>query len=228
MRTSQYILTSAILVSALLLAGCSTEPVVAPTETIDAEQLATVQLSDTQTAAITVAFTGLDYDYDPATSAAKLAEWSTLVVTGTVKQIQEGRISGVSTDQIVDARTIVIVIETSKVVAGTAETKGDGLIYVEISSPGGRPATAYARAIPVGTAIAAYLLLAPTGTDEVNPFQNATAGRPDGVPLYMPSNPQSLIVELQAGGVSLLLDSDARKGTLTDVLPGGSLVLGAK
>jgi hypothetical protein len=227
MRTSTLFPVSALLVAGLILTGCTSNSVPQSLPALTA-QTDTAQISDTQVVAIEEAFKGLSYDYDPFDSTTALAKVSTVVVSGTVKRIQDGRIAGRPTDVISNIHTIVIVIETSKIAHGKADAKGNGLVYVEVPSPGSRPASEYAEAIPVGTAIVAYLMQAPSGADEISPFQNPASGRPTGVTLYMPTNPQSLLIELQAGGVSLLLEHDAHEGKLADALPGGVLILGKK
>lgn len=228
MRNTLRAIVPVAVLATLILTGCATgnSPDPSTISTKPDSGNGHLLAGDEQAASIEELFSGIHYDYDPATSTKQLAKWSAVTVSGKIKTIQEGRISGSSSDQIVDAHTIVVVLEGTKVVSGSAKDASSNLIYVELPSPGGRPAADYLEALPVGTPIVAYLLPAPSGTESDAVFQNPTAGRPDGVTLYMPSNPQSLIVGLKSGGVSLLLEKDAATAKLSDTLPGGKVILG--
>ena len=89
-------------------------------------------------------------------------------------------------------------------------------VFVELPSPGGRPADYYAARLPTDLRAVMYLDEATVMDGEV---LDVAAGRPAGYKIYRPSSPQGLLVESPTG-VSRLIDAvDVEGATLADVVP---------
>ncbi|MBX0302026.1 hypothetical protein K2F54_18880 [Cryobacterium sp. 1639] len=217
--------------TALALSGCAAapvaggEPATTPSATVDASDEASRPYSAQQSVE---QFAGLDFDYDPLTSPAALAERSRLVVAGTIDRVQEGRVEIVpGNENIPGISTIVLVLRDAKAVVGSVDEGSDGLVYVELQNPGQQDPDAYQDGLREGSRVVAYLLPAfdgalVEGTDIA--IAEPKAGRPVGQALYMPTGPQALILQYEDEAVVWPLIGEKRDGSLEDTLPGGELI----
>ncbi|CAN5325798.1 hypothetical protein BH09ACT5_BH09ACT5_08340 [soil metagenome] len=215
MRTSQQSKLIAIVGSAIVavsLCACSTERAPAPYSAQD-----TVE-----------EFAGIDFDYDPLNSPAALAEESTLVVTGTIDRVQEGRVQIYpKNEKLPGASTIVLVLRDVTAVQGSLAERSDGFVYIELPNPGGRKPDAYQDGLRAGANVVAYLVPgfegAPTKGVDVA-VANPKAGRPQGQALYLPAGPQALALQYENEAVVWPLIGEELHGALADTLPGGKLI----
>ncbi|MBT2596854.1 hypothetical protein [Arthrobacter sp. ISL-72] len=175
------------------------------------------------------AFNGLSYDYDPFRSPNQLAEHSELVISGTVAGFREGRsLALAGNEQVVGSKSVVLVLTDITTARGDLADGNDGHIYVELRNPGHPDPSYYDRAFPSGALVVAYLVPAPTeqpraDIDETYASRRA-AGLPDGQRLYMPTNPQSLIMQFNGEDVVWPLIGAHKPGNIANTLPGGGLI----
>ena len=188
--------------AAALLSGCAAaEPTGAPAPGRGVEEF-------------TDAFVGLSADYNPIAEPAVLAAESSVVIRGTITSVGQGRTYAYGPDDPAANTAIVLEVAVESVEAGQL-TPSDR-VFVELPSPGGRPADYYAARLPADLPAVMYLDEATVMDGDV---LDATAGRPAGYPIYRPSSPQGLLVESPAG-VSLLIEAvDVEGATLDDVVP---------
>jgi hypothetical protein len=145
---------------------------------------------------------GYSADYEPATSTSELAEASHAVVSGLAATVGTGRDFGTSRDDPTLVRTIVLRLDSVKVLSGSAAVVHQGSVYIELPAPYGEPAATFAKTLPAGAPVVAYLELAPTV--EQTPILNPTAGRPDGAVLTQLLNPQGLYMESSSSVVQVM------------------------
>jgi hypothetical protein len=173
-------------------------------------------------------FVGISYDYDPVSSPDALAALSSLVVTGTINRVQEGRRQAFpSSEDVPGVSTIVLVLRDVEVAVGTLEEGSDGFVYIELPNPGGQKPEAYRDGLRAGSGVVAYLLPAPDGTpiegvDSV--ITDPDSGRPDGQPLYLTANPQALILQHDGDAIVWPMIGKKQHGRIEDTLPGGNLI----
>ncbi|MET4637703.1 hypothetical protein ABIE24_000923 [Mycetocola sp. 2940] len=173
-------------------------------------------------------FGGLEFDYDPFRSPAALAEKSSLVVTGTIDRVQEGRVQIVpKNENAAGVSTIVLVLRDAKEVLGSVDDGNDGFVYIELPNPGQQEPGAYSDGLRTGSDVVAYLLPASDGAPAEGvdiAIADPVAGRPDGQALYVPTAPQALILQHQDEAVVWPLIGEKRDGRIEDTLPGGKLI----
>lgn len=176
------------------------------------------------------AFAGPSPDYDPLPSPDALAALSQVVVQGTVEGIREGRAG-------TDLETIVLVLHPDRVAKGELPPDNDGNVYLELPGANGpdldvpgedrTDLSYYERALPKGAAVVAYLVPAPAGLPEEGTdvkIGNPKAGRPDGLPLYLPAGPQGFAIQGRDGDVAWPLIGARAPGKIANALPGGGLI----
>lgn len=173
-------------------------------------------------------FAGIDFDYDPVASPSALAEQSSLVVTGTIDRVQEGRVQIVPENtEAPGISTIVLVLRDPKTVVGSVGEGSDGFVYIELPNPGSQESDAYQGGLRAGSAIVAYLVPASEGAPVEGvdtAITDSKAGRPAGQALYLPAGPQALILQHENEAVVWPLIGEKRDGRLEDTLPGGKLI----
>lgn len=130
---------SVALAAAAALAGCGSSET-APDQ--DAEAFAE-------------AFVGLAGDYDPVSEPAVLASQSEVVISGIVRSVGTGRTFARGADDPAANTSVVLEVEVEAVESGTLNPSDT--VYVEIPSPGGRPASYYQDRLPEGLATVMYL-----------------------------------------------------------------------
>jgi hypothetical protein len=123
-------------------------------------------------------------DYEPAKSPAELSNWSDLVVTGTIVAVKDGRVESDG------YRSIVMVVEADKTLKGPASSK----VYVELPNPGTRQASVYDAAAPKSADVLLYLMDTAPLDKESPTLVDPSEGRPAGIPLYQPVNPQGVVI----------------------------------
>lgn len=137
---------------------------------------------------------GSTADHDPVGSPEALAEMSDLVVEGTIGAVTGGRLWGRGEADPAANRSIVLNVTVTDVRVGTLPVGGDGVVYVELPSPGGVEAQVYEEHLPADLAGVFYLV--PAGVPgETTPIQDAAAGRPDGQPLFQTTNLQGIVLD---------------------------------
>ncbi|POH66061.1 MULTISPECIES: hypothetical protein [Cryobacterium] len=132
------------------------------------------------------AFGSLTADYDPFNSPQELAAASQVIVEGTVVGLQKGR-----TTMVFDS--VVLVLLPNDVVTGELAAGNDGNVYVELNGAGSPDPLYYAKALPSGAKVVAYMVPAGDGTlEEGNDvaIDNPKAGRPEGQALFLANGPQ--------------------------------------
>ncbi|WP_091766432.1 hypothetical protein [Blastococcus aurantiacus] len=123
-------------------------------------------------------FETISTDYNPMPSPQALAEYSQLVVTGRITGVIPGRDVG-------GLRTVTFVVRVDDEVTEAAKP---AVVHVEMDIPFNLPANEVARHVPRDMQVAYFLVEAPTA-DEI-PIVDERAGRPPGMPLYIPVSPQ--------------------------------------
>ena len=171
-------------------------------------------------------FNGYDADYEPALTTNELADQSSVVLSGVISAVQDGRPDGFDADQSGVPRSIVVVVALPHVTSGTLPAGSDGNVYVELPSPYSTAPKGYSKAFPVGTPVVLYLDPAANGSG-TSRVLNWNAGRPAGQPLFRPVNPQGFLISLPGTHrFAWALDPHPSvKAALADVLPGGSTLL---
>ncbi|WP_461163942.1 hypothetical protein [Arthrobacter sp. R4-81] len=144
----------------------------------------------------------------PTTEA--LASVSGVVVKGTVAGIREGR---TDTNAL---GSIVVVVDIENVVQGAIPEGNDGRVYVELPAIGHPHPSDYAKALPDGAVVVAYLVAAP---NSISP-----AGLPDGQALLVPAGPQGFALQVGDHDIVWPLTGAREPGEITETLPGGTLV----
>lgn len=123
--------------------------------------------------------------------------------------------------------TIVLAVSNATAVRGEMLPDSDGTIYIELANPGKKDPISYREAFPVGGSVVAYMVAASDGewskgTDVA--LEDSEAGRAEGQALYLPANPQSLILQVGEKDVVWPLIGTHKAGSITDTLPGGNLI----
>jgi hypothetical protein len=218
-RSTMGVVTIAIIL-AMALSGCARDETVAPTVTAAALEPYAAEETANE-------FSGIAYDYDPVESPAALADLSSLIVTGTIDRVQEGRVRTFpASEDLAGISTIVLVLRDVKVERGQLEEGNDGFVYVELPNPGGQKPEAYQDGLRADSSVVAYLLPAPDGApiegvDSV--IADSKAGRPDGQALYQTANPQAFILQYNDDAVVWPLIGEQKEGHIEDALPAGKL-----
>ena len=171
---------------------------------------------------------GIVYDYEPMPSPAALAELSELVVSATIDRVQEGRVQIVpANDSVPGVPTIVLVLRDATVAQGSLAEGNDGFVYIELPGPVERDPDADAHSPLAGCQVVAYLGPSSDGAPREDidiAIAEPLAGRPAGQALYIPSGPQSLILQYEDDRVMWPLIGETREGVLEDTLPTGNLI----
>ncbi|GAA4624389.1 hypothetical protein [Cellulomonas oligotrophica] len=163
-------------------------------------------------------FAGSTADYDPVDSREVLAEMSDLVVEGTVTAVTDGRLWGRGEDDPAANRSVVLNVTVTDVHVGTLPDGADGVVYVELPSPGGVGAQVYEEHLPADLAGVFYLV--PAGEPgEITPIQDSTAGRPEGQPLFQTTNPQGIVLDTGTQARQLVEGTPFGEADLTEFLP---------
>jgi len=166
------------------------------------------------------AFGGRTVDYDPYDSPQDLAAVSQVVVEGTVVGVREGRtITGVD--------SVVLVLLPGDVVKGELALGNDGNVYLELYAAGSSDPLHYAKAVPSGAKVVAYMVPAGDGAPEGGTdvvVDDPKAGRPEGQALFLPYGPQGLVMQVEGHDVVWPLLGAHAPGNIADTLPGGSLI----
>ncbi|MDI3213549.1 hypothetical protein [Arthrobacter sp. AL12] len=174
------------------------------------------------------AFNGLSYDYDPVRLPNQLAELSELVVSGTVAGFREGRSLALAGNYPADgSRSVVLVLTHVTAARGELVDGNDGRIYVELRNPGHPDPSFYDKAFPSGAVVVAYLVPAPAGQPRADIDVTAAsraAGVPAGQTLYLPANPQGLIMQFSGEDVVWPLIGAHKPGSIAETLPEGDLI----
>lgn len=107
------------------------------------------------TAAALGPFRGPTYDYDPLGSPDELARQSTLVVSGTIAAVREGRtaVYPANSAAIVGPTSLVLVITDVTAARGQQRGGNDGNVYVELQATDGPDPAPYGRALPAGAGV---------------------------------------------------------------------------
>ncbi|TQL03964.1 hypothetical protein [Cellulomonas sp. SLBN-39] len=184
--------------------------------------LASCAAASTTTAADPDAFVGMlagsTADHDPVGSPEALAEMSDLVVAGTISAVTGGRLWGRGEDDPAANRSIVLNVTVTDVHVGTLPDGADGVVYVELPSPGGVEAQVYEEHLPAD--LAGVFFLVPAGEPgETTPIQDSTAGRPEGQPLFRTTNPQGIVLGVGDQARRLLEGTQLGEADLTQFLP---------
>jgi hypothetical protein len=163
-------------------------------------------------------FEGYDGSYDPVDSPAELAEASDFVVSGQISEVRTGPEEILQDDPRLTSKYIVLDIAVDSVLVGTAPAAFDNHVYLMLPAPGGVEASVFDAAAPKDQKVLLYAVLFEE-KDEDLPVENFDAGRPDGQPLVIPTNPQGFIIGAD-GGVLTILEHDQLAGSdLTEFLP---------
>ncbi|MDQ0820375.1 hypothetical protein QFZ79_002667 [Arthrobacter sp. V4I6] len=168
------------------------------------------------------AFGGVSSDYNPFHSPEEIAAASQVIVQGTVEGVREGR-TGTGID------SIVMIVNIQGVVQGELPRGNDGNVYLELPGSGSSDPLYYAKALPEGAAVVAYMVPAWDGTPSEGTdatIENPNAGRPDGQALFLPAGPQGLVLQVGDQDVVWPLIGEWAPGKIADTLPGGSLIRG--
>lgn len=144
----------------------------------------------------------------PTTEA--LASVSGMVVKGTVAGIRERR---TETNAL---GSIVVVVDIENVVQGAMPKGNDGRVYVELPTIGHPHPSDYAKALPDGAVVVAYLLPAPNS--------RPPAGLPEGQALFIPAGQQGFALQVGDHDVVWPLTGAREPGEIAETLPGGPLV----
>lgn len=149
-----------------------------------------------------------DADWLPTTDA--LASVSGLVVKGTVAGIREGR---TDTNAL---GSIVVVVKIENVVQGALPQGNEGRVYVELPVAGHPHPSDYAKALPDGAVVVAYLLLASNS--------HPPAGLPEGQASFVPAGQQGFALQVGDHDIVWPLTGAREPGEIAETLPGGTLV----
>lgn len=161
---------------------------------------------------------GATADHDPVGSPEVLAEMSDLVVAGTITAVTDGRLWGRGEDDPAANRSIVLNVSVTDVHVGTLPVGADGVVYVELPSPGGVEAQVYEEHLPAD--LAGVFFLVPAGEPgESTPIQDGTAGRPVGQPLFQTTNPQGIVLDTGDQARRLVEGTLLGEADLTRFLP---------
>ncbi|POH65836.1 hypothetical protein C3B61_09765 [Cryobacterium zongtaii] len=166
------------------------------------------------------AFGGRTVDYDPLDSPQDLAAASQVVVEATVVGLREGR-------TILGVDSTVLVLLPDDVVKGELAAGNDGNVYLELYWAGSSDPSYYAKALPSGAKVVAYMVPAADGAPEEGidtVVDDPKAGRPDGQALFLPYGPQGLVMQVEGHDVVWPLLGALAPGNIADTLPGGSLI----
>jgi hypothetical protein len=160
-------------------------------------------------------------------TTGELARSSALVVSGVIAGVAAGRSTAEDGPASGVPRTLVLTISLPRIAAGRVEGNTNGNIYVELPAPRPGESGAVPRAFPVGSVVVAYLRLAANGSG-VSRLPRQNEGRPAGLPLYTPTNPQGLVLRLVVDHRFTwpLARHPSVAARLVDVLPGGEVILG--
>ena len=152
---------------------------------------------------------GQAQDSDRLPSTEALAGVSGVVVTGTVVGIRPGRTEA-------DLASIVVIVDIENVVQGTLPRGNDGRVYVELPAGGNPHPSFYAKALPDGAVVVAYLLPAR------NPLPQAAL--PDGQASFVPARQQGFSLQVGDKDIVWPLTGARKPGDIAETLPGGALV----
>ncbi|WP_133163926.1 hypothetical protein [Cryobacterium zongtaii] len=163
---------------------------------------------------------GRTVDYDPLDSPQELAAVSQVVVEATVVGVQKGR-------SITGLDSTVLVLLPDDVVKGELAAGNDGHVYLELYWAGSSDPSYYAKALPFGAKVVAYMVPAADGAPEEGidtVVGDPKAGRPEGQALFLPNGPQGLVMQVEGHDVVWPLLGAHAPGNIADTLPGGSLI----
>lgn len=180
-------------------------------------ELAAYRVEDTL-----AAFGGITFDYDPFHSTEDLAAVSQVAIQGTVEGLREGR-TGIGT------RSVVLILHADTIAKGELPPGNDGNVYLELPGSGSPDPSYYAKALPKGALVVAYLVPASDGRPREGTdvrINHPEAGRPDGQALYLPAAPQGLALQVGEQDVVWPLIGARAPGKIADTLPGGNLIAG--
>jgi hypothetical protein len=135
---------------------------------------------------------------------------SSVVVTGTVAGIREGRTDANALG------SIVMVVDIERVVQGAVPKGNDGRAYVELPAMGHPHPSDYVKALPDGAVVVAYLLPAPNS--------HPPAGLPDGQASFVPAGQQGFALKVGDHDIVWPLTGAREPGDIAETLPGGTLV----
>lgn len=142
-------------------------------------------------------FEGFSADYEPANSPKQLAEWSELVVSGTIEKVSDGRVY--NADDMGGAPTISIQVKVTDIRKGTLPDGADGRVHVEFYATYGRKAAEYDRVAPRDVEVLLYLNRSPVAGTKPHRIQDPGRGRPSGQPLWRLTTPQGFLMKSDEG-----------------------------
>lgn len=174
-------------------------------------------------------FESTHFDYNVVDSTAALAEASTLVITGTLNDVRDGRTETVvGTDDVIST-TIILELSDVSPLAGEQESSSDGHVYIEMQRPGPYSVQEIARALPTGAQVIGYLSPGPEGglaAEETDTeIRDPDAGRPDGQPLYVFASPQGFALQVGDHDVVWPLLGATTRGDIAIFAPSESTML---
>lgn len=161
-------------------------------------------------------FDGFSADYEPANSPKQLAEWSELVVSGSIEKVSDGRVHGDENEPLSAAPTISVQVKVTNARKGTLPDGSDGRVHVEFYATHGRKAAEYDRVAPRDVEVLLYLNRSPAAGTKTNPIQHPDRGRPDGQPLWRLTTPQGFLMKSDEGVVAVQ-DFRRYEGTSMDM-----------
>lgn len=139
-------------------------------------------------------------DYEVMKAPADLRAHSDLVLSGEIIGLTDGRRLLVDDNEDLTEATIVVQVKPDDIISGSLPEGYDGSIYVELMT-GHQSVEDYAEVYPRNAQVALYLERSRPGDPTL---EDASAGRPDGQPIWQPVSPQGFIIAADAGSVVVL------------------------
>lgn len=230
MRRSIAPLGVSLLLATILMAGCAStpDPASSPAEPTQSAMPSIAELAAAPGVTNIVNTVGgtATVDYDALPTTESMAELSTVVVTGTLEEIQPGPTFGIEEDDFSDIRSVALKLGNVEVLHGELVTPNDGYFYVGLIDPLGE-ILANPDVIPRGSKIVSYSF--PSKGEESPLLFNASDGRPEGEVLYGTAHPQGFAIEVDvpdgSSGSSTVVvwpfTGAVEAGELSQAFPGG-------